>query len=176
MRLGDAAVGVDDYFGAAAADVYVQRVFLAAAARRCYEGLRRGVDYFGFLLARYYFDVDSAFFLLSREHFRAVFRVAHGARRAGAVCAHAEGLHQMVEGLHGLAEPSAAFRAYRAACEGVFSKAYRHTQKCDFAAFFIGVFFNVAYQKPHGVASDVDRRDGVHVFHCFSLSSSAAFL
>ena len=121
MRLGDAAVGVDDDFRAAAADVNVQRVLPAAAAGRGYEGLGRGVDYFGFLLARYYFDVYSAFFFYLGEHLGAVFRVAHRARRAGAVCAHAEGLHQVVEGLHRLAEPRAALFAYRAAREGVLA-------------------------------------------------------
>ena len=121
VRFRDAPFGVDDYFRAAAADVDVKRVLFSAAARRSYERLRRGVDYFGLFFAGDYFHVDVAFFFYLGEHLGAVFRVAHCAGRAGAVVAHAEGFHEVVEGLHRLAEPRAALFAYRAAREGVLA-------------------------------------------------------
>ena len=151
-------------------------VLPAAAAGRGYEGLRRGVDYLGLGFAGDYLDVDAAFFFYLGEHLGAVFRVAHRAGRAGAVGVYAEGLHQVVEGLHRLAEPRAALRAYRAAREGVLAETHGHAQEGDLAALFVRILFDVAYQEPHGVASDVYRRDGVHVLHYCSLSSSAAFL
>ena len=114
-----------------------ERVLLPAAARRGYEGLRRGVDYLGLGFAGDYLHVDAAFFFYLGEHLGTVFRVAHGARRAGAVGAHAEGLHQVLERLHRLAEPRAALRAYRAAREGVLAETHGDAQEGDLAALFV---------------------------------------